>query len=383
MSTPRVISWSNIPSPYVVEWYNTLAERKNIGFQAWFNGRREPDRSWNVDESNWAFRHQYVPLVRTMGSEFRLPAPAFSRPKPDVLVSLYAEPTFLAGWRIAKQRGVRTAFWVESTFDAWVPRREWKERLKQSVFRRADAAFTPGQDGVGYAVRYGVPADRCFPLPFFANAKYFREESRRAAQGRDALRAKLGLRGITFLYVGRLWWGKGVRYLLDAFAGLQRSVDFDVSLLLLGDGEEEALLRARSRELRLRNVCFAGFQQRTELPRYYAASDIFVFPTLGDTYGQVVGEAMASGLPVISSTSAGEIRQRIVEGTNGFLVPPKDSAALQLHMKQLARDPELRQRMSDAASKAVQDVSLAQWAEAFEDAVSRVLAMPRRAGGAS
>ena len=72
----------------------------------------------------------------------------------------------------------------------------------------------------------------------------------------------------------------------------------------------------------IRNVIFAGFFQKAELPRLYAAADVFVFPTLGDPYGLVVDEAMACSLPIISTSAAGEIRDRVESGVNGFVVPP-------------------------------------------------------------
>ncbi len=53
---PRVVYWNNIPSPYMVERFNAVADRGAFEFEAWFNDRIESDRSWNVDESSWRFR---------------------------------------------------------------------------------------------------------------------------------------------------------------------------------------------------------------------------------------------------------------------------------------------------------------------------------------
>jgi glycosyltransferase involved in cell wall biosynthesis len=76
-------------------------------------------------------------------------------------------------------------------------------------------------------------------------------------------------------------------------------------------GPDEPLLCERCREEGLTNVAFAGFHQSDTLPSLLAAADAFVFPTLGDPFGMAVPEAMACGLPVISTSAAGEIRGRI------------------------------------------------------------------------
>src|SRR5207302_9112235 len=110
------------------------------------------------------------------------------------------------------------------------------------------------------------------------------------------------------------------------------------SLLLVGDGPEEERLRARCVGENISNVLFVGFRHKAELPKYLAVSDVFVFPTLGDTYGLVVDEAMACSLPVISTSSAGEIRERIQDGFNGFTVPPRDPKALLARMQMLDMD---------------------------------------------
>jgi len=182
---------------------------------------------------------------------------------------------------------------------------------------------------------------------------------------------------VTFAYVGRLWSGKGLNYLVDAFALLQRRSESEVSLLLAGDGADEEALRDRCRKLGLENVVFTGFFQRDQLPFLYAAADVFVFPTLGDPFGQVVEEASSCGLPIISSSAAGEIQDRVEEGVTGFIVPPMNSAALFDRMELLAGDSDLRRRMGEAAFRKATPYTSDVWVERFEHAVEQILGMPR------
>jgi glycosyltransferase involved in cell wall biosynthesis len=175
------------------------------------------------------------------------------------------------------------------------------------------------------------------------------------------------------MYAGRLWRGKGINYLLEAFSRVERQAAGEVSLLILGDGPDETPLRHTCQERGIRNVVFAGFHQKADMPRYYAIADVFVFPTLGDPYGLVLDEAMACSLPVISTSAAGEIRDRIEAGVNGYIVPPGDSVLLADRMLQLANDPTLRERMGRASAERIAGRTPERWAENFEQIVDTIL----------
>jgi glycosyltransferase involved in cell wall biosynthesis len=361
----------------MVERFNAAARRANVELEVWFSARTEKDRSWDIDEHSWDFRYRYLPGFNGGTHRFAVPLPLLRGRAPDVFVSLYAAPSFLAGSALARARGARIAFWVEVTFDAWVARRRWKEALKSQVLPRSDAVLTAGDDGRAFAMRYGVSPSRIFVVPHVIDFDHYARRSSLAPDERHRIREQLALHGVTFMYAGRLWAGKGLDYLLDAFAALQREEATEVSLLLAGDGVDEDRLRARCAEERIENVAFAGFQDADSLPRLYAAADVFVFPTLGDPFGMVVAEAMACGLPVISTSASGEIRERVTEGVNGFVVPPATSDALEDRMMLLAADPELRTKMGEASRRKVAGQTPEVWAEAFEHAVERIVALGR------
>jgi glycosyltransferase involved in cell wall biosynthesis len=360
----------------MVDRFNAVAARRNVDFEAWFSARTESDRSWIVDESRWEFRHRYLRALDRGTSALALPTPLLSGRRPDVFVSLYAGADFLAGSALARKRGARSAFFVEVTYDAWVRRRWWKETLKSHAFGRVDGILTPGVDGASVARRYGARPERIHIVPHVIDFAQFAWAGQLSQTDRAEIRDALGVCGVVFAYVGRLWTGKGLTYLLDAFAELQRADVGNVSLLFVGDGRDEALLRARARENGLRNVAFCGFQHGDVLPRLYGASDVFVFPTLGDPFGMAILEAMACELPVIATTACGEIDERVVDGENGFLVPPADKDRLLEKMTRLAGDAELRRRMGRASRERVDGHAPDLWADAFERAVEKILRMP-------
>ncbi len=368
----RVIYWNNIPSPYMVERFNALADRGAFDFEAWFNDRIEPDRSWTVDESSWRFKYRYIPTTQIGRHRFHWPWPLLKN-KPDVLVSLYAEPVFLIGWFLARLQGAKTVFWCQVTMDRWVKRARWKDAVKRVIFPKLDATLGSGEDSRAFAMRYGISSEKAMCLPHSIDVIHYAEGSAQARLERDFLRSDMGLEGIVFIYVGRFWWGKGIIHLLDAFEQVQNQSEFAVSLLLVGDGPGEGELKQQCVDRGIKNVLFAGFKQKPDLPAFYAMSDVFVFPTLGDPYGLVVDEAMACSLPVISTSSAGEIRDRIEDGINGYIVPPENGPALAERMLELTRNAELRERMGACSYEKIKGHTPERWAEDFEGTIFHLL----------
>lgn len=367
----KVAFWNNIPAPYVVDRFNAVAKRGVIDFEAWFSEMSTSDRSWAVRPESWCFSHRMARVRRfgdtLVGIPPRLPAGEW----PDIVVSLYAEAPYLMGLMCSHMRRAKTGLWVEVTLDSfvWVTRTRLRETLKRVVFSRADGILTPGNDGRRYAKRYGARDSRIHEVPHVIDAARFSAAAKNAAKRRDELRRRLGLQGVTFVYVGRLLPGKGID---DALTGLRLArhlTGHRLSLLLVGDGPEEEHLREHCAREAIDGVVFAGFRQQDDLADYYAASDVLVFPTRGDTYGLVVDEAMACSLPILSSSAVGEIGARVVNGRNGFVFNAGDASALAARMVELAEDPEMRDRMGAASSDMVAWESPERWAADFEHAV--------------
>lgn len=372
MARPRIVYWNNIPSPYMVDRFNALAQRGEIDFEAWFSDRTFSDRSWVVDERTWRFRYRYVPSCRILGRVIHWPTLVATH-RPDLIVSGYSRPSWIAGWMLAKLLGVKTGFRVLKTFDSWTKRSWLKQTLKKFMLHHVDMIETPGEDAKAYAIKSGADPNKIHYATHTVASAFFCEDADSLRSERAVVREKLGLRGITFVFVGRIWKGKGIQYLLDAFVRLQGSTNTEAMLLIVGDGIDEALFRQQCEERAASNVVFAGFVQRDELRQYFLAGDVFVWPTLGDPYGIAVDEAMACGLPILSTSACGEIRARVEEGVNGYIVPPADAEALADKMLELVKDPTALQKMGKVSQKKVANHTSEHWAEDFERMIFSVL----------
>ncbi len=164
----------------------------------------------------------------------------------------------------------------------------------------------------------------------------------------DRLRQSLGLKpdDVLLLYVGRLALEKNLPTLIQAYARLQQRLGElgrdRVRLALVGDGPLLSTLQAAQHP----GVILAGEKHGEDLSRWYASADLFAFPSCSETFGNVVLEAQASGLPVVAF-DAQAMSERITPGADGFLVPlHSDLAEPLLH---LCQDPALRQKLGLAA----------------------------------
>lgn len=160
----------------------------------------------------------------------------------------------------------------------------------------------------------------------------------------DASPAGLPGDGRRLLFVGRLHARKGFSALVDAFGGLA-SDHADLRLVVVGEGGERRALERLDEPVRQR-VTMLGTVPNDEVPSIHAACEVFVAPnTGGESFGVVLVEAMAAGLPVVATDIPG-FDEVIRDGTDGLLVPPGDAAALAAAIDRVLNDAELAERIS-------------------------------------
>jgi glycosyltransferase involved in cell wall biosynthesis/predicted metal-dependent phosphoesterase TrpH len=165
-------------------------------------------------------------------------------------------------------------------------------------------------------------------------------------RGVDTTRFDPGLRGtlelgdaINVLYAGRITREKGADLLAEAFLSA-REREPRLRLVLAGGGPEQELLRERLGDA----ATFLGWLEGLELARAYASADIFIFPSHTDTFGQVILEAQASGLPVVAVAAGGPL-SLIEDRVNGLLCVP-EAQSLANALLELAESPRLRDRLA-------------------------------------
>lgn len=177
----------------------------------------------------------------------------------------------------------------------------------------------------------------------------------------------------TVLCVARQYPRKRIIDLIEAFA-LVTAREPRARLVVIGDGPEHAALAERLQQRGLQNSVrlLGALAEDAEVRAWYGRASLFCLPSEQEGFGIVFLEAMASGLPVVSTTAAA-IPEVVPDGEAGLLVPPRDPAALAEALLRLLQDPALRARMRDAGRRHARRYSWDRVADRFLEAVAPLL----------
>jgi len=351
----RLVVLSEIIAPYRIPVFNALARKEGIDLHVIFLAETDPKlRQWLVYRDEICFSHEVLRSWRGRLGErnllfnWRLSA-ALRRAAPDaILCGGYNYPaSWEASWW-ARRHHVPFMVWVESTAH---DRRSWRasvEALKGAFLRNCTAFVVPGKSSAEYLQRYDIQQGAVFSAPNAVDTDFFSRHAATVRADAAAHRQRLGLPQRYFLFVGRLVPEKGIFDLLAAYHRLAPELRTNVGLVLVGEGSAHAKVSQCAARISPGQVQVAGFVQRETLATYYALADAFILPTRSDPWGLVVNEAMACGLPIVTTTAAG-CAADLVTGWNGFVVSPGDRAGLAAAMDRLARDSELRAQMGTSS----------------------------------
>jgi D-inositol-3-phosphate glycosyltransferase len=227
----------------------------------------------------------------------------------------------------------------------------YEQKFREAAYRLIDANIIGRTDHIiavnqrlkdEIVAKWSTPTSKVTVVPNGVDTRAFHPDSRKAAD----LRVKYGIEGMYCLFVGQLRSRKGVDSLLKAFSEIN---DSTMKCVVVGDGPERGKLEKLVDDLKLNSrVSFTGAVPFEDLTGLYAGAEFFVLPTVAEGSPLVVLEALASGLPVISTKVSG-IPEIVDDEHNGFIVPPRDVHALAERMKLLIEDDELRAKMSKNA----------------------------------
>lgn len=365
----KVFYQTNIPSPYRMDFLNELGKKCDL--TAVFGGNTASDR----DESWFTGHAEHFHCIflngRQVGSEqFFCPGivKLLSQKWDKIILGGYADPTAMLAISYLRLRGI--PFYME--LDGGLIREEGKIKylIKRHFASSAKIWFSSGDATTKCITYYGADPARCckypfsslrnadlaaavqaqdadvpylpHPLPAFPDTDYdairtgWNPESYIARREilRQSARKRLGIpEENIILSVGHMLPGKGFDTVLKALPNR------NCALYIVG-GEATDELRAIIAEKGLTNVHFIPFAGKDLLGLYYRAADLFVLATRSDVWGLVINEAMANGLPIITTYSCVAGVELVEEGKNGYLVDAEDVSGLAKDMDLLLASPE-------------------------------------------
>ncbi len=387
---PRVVVTINLIAPYRVPLFNALNEHHDIEPQVWALAASE-NREWQVAETDMKFPHRVL-----RGATLELAGQGMEkrrfvhfntdllknlwRERPDVVVVAEFSPASVQAACYCALSGASLVSWSETTpeFESHIGPAQ--RAVRRWLLQRAKACIaTSGGSREKYRL-YGVPDEKIFVSLQTADVDAIARRCEAARAGRDALRRDLGWSAddVGLLYVGSFIQRKGLDALLRAFAVAVKSAPA-LKLALIGSGDQEGALKSLSQELGVTDrVIWRPYCQQPELWDCYGAADMFVLPSRLDTFGVVVTEAMAAGLPVLCSKHAGAAQDLMADGETGWVIDPEAPEQLAGRMVTLAGDAGLRKRMGQQSLRRVRVASPGNAGQEFYRAILQALASSGR-----
>lgn len=282
-----------------------------------------------------------VPLWKTWRDAVRAErAVRELEPRPDLLLCFQS---FVSGWigvRIQRRLGIPAVVWIRGECEYLLHERSVKNLINLRTWREARGVLVQSEDGRQALLDALDRHARAVRAPVAGHLDVVPNGIDLPALPVPAIERAAG----PVLAVGRLIQEKGMDVVVEAAAAAGRR------LVLAGEGPERARLEARAMELGL-DARLLGFVPRAGLGGHYASAFCTVLAARrGEGLPNVVLEAMAWGCPVVATPIAG-VRGLVVDGVNGFIVPPGDPEALRAALTRLAGDPAMARRMGQEARR--------------------------------
>ena len=319
----KLLIMVNIPSPYRVDFFNELGKYCDLTVAFEDTKSKGRDKSWQD------FHFDNFKGVFLKGKTFRGHRFCFEIKKvikngnfDKIICADFTSPTGMIAIRYMRKKKIK--YWLESDGGFAKNGKGFREKLKKYLIKGAEGYLSTGKAHDEYYLMYGAEKERIHRYPFTSIHESYVEKAVSSAEEKLALREKLQIsEEKVVLAVGRFIPIKGFDILIKAAACLPK----DIGFYFVGGMPTSEYLALREKNS-LSNVHFVGFKNKQELKEYYQAADLFVLPTRGDVWGLVINEAMANGLPVITTDRCVAGLELVKEGENGYLVPTDDVKAL-------------------------------------------------------
>lgn len=320
----KILFTANIPSPYRVQFFQELSRYCDL--TVLYEKRKASDRNdkWVNEISDKGYREIYLKAVYEKEDSAFCPEVSkyLNKNMFDIFViGVYSTLTGMWAIRRLKRKKIPYVLNCDGGFPA-ESEASFKYRLKKYLLGGAAFWLSTGKQSDEYLVHYGADRNKIFQYHFSSVMKEEVLASVLTKEQKEVYRNKLQLQGEKIIVsVGQFIFRKGYDILFKAAKGLPKQW----GIYIIGGlpGEEYCRLVT---ELGLDNIHFVEFKTKPELLEYYCAADCMVLPTREDIWGLVVNEAMAAGLPVVTTNRCVAGLEMVRE--NGRIVPVEDAEML-------------------------------------------------------
>jgi glycosyltransferase involved in cell wall biosynthesis len=250
----------------------------------------------------------------------------------------------------------------------------FREYIKRWLVQRSfDAVLVPGTRSANYARHLGFGDKKIYKCGNVVDNDKFMATSGNIKDSKKDVQKEKYLPKNYFLYVGRLSPEKNLRFLIKSFTKY-RKMGGEWKLVIIGEGNQYSSLKRLVNKLdSSQDVLFQGWRQQKELIYYYTFAKCFILPSVAETWGLVVNEAMACGLPIIVSNACGCIPELCHDNVNGYVFNPyNENELVNLMMKVSEKNKDL-EYMGESSQQIISQYNLTSWAKTVANCVEKNL----------
>lgn len=370
----KVLITTNIPSPYMVDYLTELSKYCEVTAVFEMSAASDRDPQWYGKKYS-SFKAIFLNAIR-IGNEQGFSFKVLRYLKKGIYDRIIiANPTTPTGiLELLYCRWFSIPFCIQSEGGFQGTGKGIKEKFKKYIMERAEMFLTGMGGDNDYFLMYGASKEQLRPYPF---TSLHEEEIKRAALitkiDKKSYRERLNIsEEKMILSVGRFSYNSGYGKGYDYLMRLAEKMSDDIGFYIVGDLPTEEFVNWK-RNSQLSNVHFIGFKNKQELAEYYAAADLFILLTRGDTWGLVINEAMMFSLPIISSDKCIAGLELVRNGENGFVVSLADEDEIKNRIDYILDNQKIAEQYGERSYTKIQKYSIENMSKQIFQSISNII----------
>ncbi|MBC7846290.1 MAG: glycosyltransferase family 4 protein [Flavobacterium sp.] len=373
---PQYISLSKFPNANVKVFFASM-----LGYKRYFDENFGNEIVWNnlrIDE----FKHVFMNEDKVLPGDKNLEAPTLEYEleafQPDAIITYgYFQKFQRACHKWANSKGVPLVYITDAENRQ---HREWYKNFVKFFalrwyFKKIDYFFTVGNANEDYYKLYGVNPKSFIRMHYPIDIEVYNKIFEEKEFHRKTIREKFGIPQDTFVIsvVGKLVEWKNQSHLIDLLDNLE-SKGKKAHVIILGTGTTLEELKTKAAKLKSNVVHFAGFVDPIDLPKYYAASDLYLHPARIEPHSLAISEAIFMGLPVVLSDKCGSYGENddVQEGKNGYVYPFGNIEEMSTKVTKLMEEKVLHKKFSNYSVKISRVFQKRAHSKCLEDLIKRI-----------
>lgn len=355
----KILFITNLPSPYRVDFFNELGKHCELTVLYERHSASDRDEKWKGNKAA-SFKEKYIDL-KPLGVDGSIGLGLAKEIKKQcfdsLIISGYSSPSVMAA--ITYCRLKRIPYYIESDGGFCKKDKFPKSVLKKFLLSGAKGHFVTCDEYKKYLLSLGIKNECIYKYPFTSlkSADIISEPV--SPEEKKKIKNELSMKETkVVLAVGQFIKRKGFDVLIKA----AKNLSADIGVYFVGGNPTEEYISLRE-SLKLENIHFIGFKTKDELKKYYKAADLFVLPTREDIWGLVINEAMAYGLPVITTNKCIAGLELVKNGDSGYIVASENSEIIAEKISLICADKDLNEKMSHNALVEIKNYTIEKMAQ--------------------